>query len=95
MKHASKIKRLLNEGRSYSEISNLLKCNKSTISYHAKKMGKIRDTEIDLSKLKINWDSVESDLNNLQIVCPNCHTQTKTYAGKNRINENRKKKKYY
>ena len=30
----------------------------------------------------INGDSKDNRLRNLRIVCPNCHSQTETYAGK-------------
>jgi len=33
-------------------------------------------------------------IDNLDFLCPNCHTQTSTYAAKNRHNPNRKAKKY-
>lgn len=35
-----KIKELLDQGKSYGEIAKELNCSKSTISYHAKKLGK-------------------------------------------------------
>ena len=31
----------------------------------------------------INGDSADHRLNNLMIICPNCHSQTDTYKGKN------------
>ena len=31
----------------------------------------------------INGDRTNNTLNNLRVLCPNCHTQTDTYAGKN------------
>lgn len=34
-----RILKLRNEGKTYEEISKLLKCSKSTISYHCKKIG--------------------------------------------------------
>ena len=37
----------------------------------------------------------DNRIENLEFLCPNCHTQTKTYAAKNRFNELRKPKKYY
>ena len=32
-----------------------------------------------------NGDHTDNRLDNLQILCPNCHSQTETYAGKNKI----------
>jgi len=34
----------------------------------------------------INGDSSDHTLNNLRILCPNCHSQTDTYTGKNKGN---------
>ena len=34
----------------------------------------------------INGKSDDHRLENLQILCPNCHSQTETYAGKNKCN---------
>lgn len=33
----------------------------------------------------INGDSTDNRLENLQLVCPNCHSQTPTFAGRNRV----------
>jgi 5-methylcytosine-specific restriction endonuclease McrA len=33
----------------------------------------------------INGDSKDHRLNNLRLLCPNCHSQTDTFAGKNKI----------
>lgn len=32
----------------------------------------------------INGDHNDNQLKNLQIICPNCHSQTDNYAGRNR-----------
>lgn len=37
----------------------------------------------------INGNSRDHRLSNLRILCPNCHSQTDTYAGKNISNKNR------
>lgn len=37
----------------------------------------------------INGDSTDNSLKNLRILCPNCHSQTSTYCGKN-INKSKK-----
>lgn len=41
-----------------------------------------------------NGISNDNRLENLCFLCPNCHTQTKTYAAKNRKNNSRKPKSY-
>ena len=42
-------------------------------------LGKPISLEVD----HINGDSKDHRLNNLKILCPNCHAQTETYRGKN------------
>jgi len=39
----------------------------------------------------INGDGTDNRLENLQIICPNCHTQTDTYAGRNKKSYNKTK----
>ena len=39
----------------------------------------------------INGRSDDHRLENLKMLCPNCHSQTPTYSGRNRTNENRLK----
>lgn len=41
-----------------------------------------------------NGVSDDNRLDNLSFLCPNCHSQTKTYAAKNRKNPSRKPKSY-
>lgn len=41
-----------------------------------------------------NGKSNDNRIENLGFLCPNCHSQTKTYAAKNRKNPSRKPKKY-
>ena len=40
----------------------------------------------------INGDSRDNRLENLRILCPNCHSQTSTYAAKNKVNKVKKVK---
>ena len=198
MLHSKTIKALLLEGKTYSEIQKVTNCNKSTISYHAKKLGMGKElgyNKILLNEICVDWDDIEKKLlvgiskkdvakehnitqytlnkaikekiiqytpknkpynieeylvndgpyipssklkkklykeklkfpkcemcgqgtcwndkeltlqldhidgnsynnrlENLRILCPNCHSQTKTYAGKNILNSNHRTKKYY
>ena len=41
-----------------------------------------------------NGKSNDNRLENLSFLCPNCHTQTKTYAAKNKKNPSRRPKSY-
>lgn len=41
-----------------------------------------------------NGISNDNRIENLGFLCPNCHTQTKTYAAKNRKNPSRRAKQY-
>ena len=41
---------------------------------------------IPLELEHINGDNLDNSLNNLTILCPNCHAQTETYRGKNKKN---------
>lgn len=43
----------------------------------------------------INGVNDDNRLENLQFLCPNCHSQTHTYAAKNRTNSLRKPKRNY
>lgn len=42
-----------------------------------------RDQQIPLEIHHIDGDELNSDLNNLQMLCPNCHALTDNYKGKN------------
>jgi len=42
-------------------------------------MGEVISLHLD----HINGDNRDNRLNNLRFLCPNCHSQTKTYGGKN------------
>jgi hypothetical protein len=40
-----------------------------------------------------NGNSTDNRLENLTLLCPNCHSQTDTFAGKNKKNKNKRKKR--
>jgi DNA-binding CsgD family transcriptional regulator len=42
---------------------------------------------ISLALHHVNGDRSDNRLENLQLLCPNCHSQTDTFAGRNRRNE--------
>ena len=42
----------------------------------------------------INGDSDNNYLNNVRLLCPNCHSQTSTYAGRNMNGKSSQRKKY-
>jgi len=43
----------------------------------------------------INGDHNDNTLENLRLLCPNCHSQTSTYAGRNTKGKKRKKEEEY
>lgn len=52
------------------------------------------DKRLILQLEHINGISNDNRIENLTFLCPNCHSQTKTYAAKNRKNPNRIPKQY-
>jgi hypothetical protein len=63
-------KRLLKEGIMKNECASC-----SIINWNNK--------NINMQLDHINGDSSDHRLNNLQLLCPNCHSQTDTWCGKN------------
>ena len=43
----------------------------------------------------IDGQSTNNDVNNLRLICPNCHSQTDTYKNRNKGNGKSYRKKYY
>lgn len=39
----------------------------------------------------IDGDNTNNEIENLRILCPNCHSQTKTYAGRNTLGKRQKR----
>lgn len=45
-----------------------------------------RGKPISLQLDHINGDNFDHRIENLRLLCPNCHSQTETFAGKNKRN---------
>ncbi len=43
-----------------------------------------RDLPLALQLHHVNGDGLDNRLENLQVLCPNCHSQTDTWGGRNR-----------
>jgi 5-methylcytosine-specific restriction endonuclease McrA len=43
-----------------------------------------RDLPLSLALHHVNGDGKDNRLENLQLLCPNCHSQTKNFAGRNK-----------
>jgi 5-methylcytosine-specific restriction endonuclease McrA len=56
---------------------------------------KWNNLEITLELDHIDGNSENNNLTNLRLVCPNCHSQTNTYKGKNRGNGRYKRMERY
>jgi 5-methylcytosine-specific restriction endonuclease McrA len=54
--------------------------------------GTWNDSEITLQLDHINGISNDNRIDNLRLLCPNCHSQTETYAGKKKKNKKETKK---
>ena len=50
---------------------------------------------IPLELEHIDGNSYNNELNNLELLCPNCHAQTATYKGANRGNGRHERRKRY
>jgi len=98
-------------GKRYSSIEDVLVQNKDTSSvslkkrllkenYFEHKCYKCNLTEwngkpIPIELEHISGDKLDNRLENLTILCPNCHAQTDTYRGKNAKKRYTKNKKNY
>lgn len=66
-------KRLLKEGIKTHKCE---KCNNETWN----------DLPIPLELDHINGNNIDNRIENLRVLCPNCHAQTESYRGKNKVN---------
>jgi 5-methylcytosine-specific restriction endonuclease McrA len=77
---------ILNSAYNHSTIKrNIIKYN--LIPYQCatcKNQGKHNGLDLTLQLDHINGVKVDHTLSNLRFLCPNCHSQTQTYAGGNR-----------
>jgi 5-methylcytosine-specific restriction endonuclease McrA len=77
---------ILNSAYNHSTIKrNIIKYN--LIPYECstcKNQGKHNGLDLTLQLDHINGVKVDQRLTNLRFLCPNCHSQTQTYAGGNR-----------
>ena len=52
-----------------------------------------RGKPISLNLHHINGDGNDNRLENLTLLCPNCHSQTENFSGRNKIGENKRRPK--
>jgi len=120
---AELVGRLLEKGLSRAEVARRLGLARSTVSYHASRLGgdldercrrrysrghlKSRLLRLGLKEDRCelcgiadwrgrplaitlhhaNGDRLDNRLENLQLLCPNCHSQTDNYGGRNGANK--------
>jgi 5-methylcytosine-specific restriction endonuclease McrA len=77
---------ILNSSFTHNTIKNNLVKN-NLIPYECatcKNQGKHNGLKLTLQLDHINGNKKDQRLSNLRFLCPNCHSQTETYAGGNR-----------
>jgi predicted transcriptional regulator len=102
----SKVAALLEEGKSRLEAARILGLSKSTVSYHARRLGLPIDDRCnrryDWEEVQryydeghsiaechhVNGDGSDNRLENLQLLCGNCHSQTDNWGGKAAVRRN-------
>ena len=67
-----KIIELRKNGLNYNEISNKLKCSKSTVSYHCSKIPTQKEFSISKNKNR-KFEDLKIELDKCILVCSNCH----------------------
>lgn len=83
------IEDVLVQNSSYANISSLKKrlINEHILEYKCACCGNTGEwlgKPLSLQLDHINGDNKDHRINNLRFLCPNCHAQTETYAGKNK-----------
>lgn len=82
------IEDILVENSSYANIASLKRriINNKLLKYECSKCGisSWNDQPLSLHLDHINGINNDHRLENLRFLCPNCHSQTDTYAGKNK-----------
>lgn len=81
---------ILIKNSSYTNISSLKRrlLYEKLLDYQCDECGlkEWRGAPISLHLDHINGQNTDHRLENLRLLCPNCHSQTDTYAGKNKYN---------
>ena len=82
---------ILVKNSSYSNISSLKRrlINENRLEYKCAccgNIGKWNGKSLSLQLDHINGINNDHRIENLRFLCPNCHSQTKTYSGKNKNN---------
>lgn len=77
-----------------------VKAKRYLLATYGKKCWKCKNTEwnklpITLELEHVDGNSSNNSLNNLEILCPNCHSQTSTYKAKNKGNGRHSRRERY
>ena len=86
--HIARLKHQYTEKRSFEEMSP--NCKKKVILREQNNkcllcgISSWQDNPLTLQLDHIDGNNQNNERNNLRCICPNCHSQTKTYCGKNR-----------
>lgn len=87
--HKYSIEEILVENSPYANISSLKKrlINEKILEYKCAICGNTGEWmghQLNLQLDHINGNNTDHRIENLRFLCPNCHAQTETYAGKNK-----------